>query len=591
MMLKSDLKPICIGFVSLGTLLFSPANAREIFVAPAGNDANSGEQSAPYKTISKAALEARAGDTVTVRAGIYREWVSPKRGGKSAEEPIIYQAAEGEDVRILGSEKVTGWQRVEDSLWQTEIDNDLLGKTNPFAAEIRHPEYVEEDEAGDGWGWLKYGRWAHRGDVFLNGDGLRESETKDDLTKPMHWSANVQKEKTVLTVNFGDVDPNTNEIEIAVRPYAFYPRKSGLSFITVRGFKIMNVANHWAPPTKHQPGAIGPNGGHNWTIEDNVIVNVRTVCISLGLPTGNANFSKRGNHIVRNNAIRRCGQSGITGQSWNIRSRITGNHISEINHRREFGGWETAGIKFHNAHSVLIEGNFVDGVYTQDPKTGSAHGIWIDYQNKFTRASKNIIRDAQSDAILFEANWEGPSLFDNNIVIGGTLATASSRGETWSNNLFIETGARWENQDWGDRVSVKNATWTNNIFLGGGLHDAPIEKTYKLYNNVYANGAEPSSYEADARVEAGLVDYAIYTRDNKLVLELNMAPVADDDFSDDLDSVPGAVKVASTYDFFNKKRQSTRQPGPFSSTEENHVIWQFNANSIDARQLVGAVQW
>ena len=57
--------------------------AREIHVAKTGDDAGAGDRARPYLTISKAAAVAQPGDTVTVHAGTYREWVKPARGGTS----------------------------------------------------------------------------------------------------------------------------------------------------------------------------------------------------------------------------------------------------------------------------------------------------------------------------------------------------------------------------------------------------------------------------------------------------------------------------------------------------------------------------
>ena len=46
-------------------------------VSKKGSDCNSGTESAPFLTINCAARVARAGDTVRVHGGEYREWVDP----------------------------------------------------------------------------------------------------------------------------------------------------------------------------------------------------------------------------------------------------------------------------------------------------------------------------------------------------------------------------------------------------------------------------------------------------------------------------------------------------------------------------------
>jgi hypothetical protein len=89
----------------LAVLLLAPPTAlqaTEFHVATTGNDMNPGSKSKPFKTIQAAANVAQPGDTITVHAGIYREWVNPPRGGESDAKRIVYQAAPGEKVVITG---------------------------------------------------------------------------------------------------------------------------------------------------------------------------------------------------------------------------------------------------------------------------------------------------------------------------------------------------------------------------------------------------------------------------------------------------------------------------------------------------------
>src|SRR5512145_2399356 len=71
---------------------------REYHVAISGDDANDGTAAKPLKTISAAARLAGPGDVITVHDGVYRERISPPRGGDSDQRRITYQAAPGEKV-------------------------------------------------------------------------------------------------------------------------------------------------------------------------------------------------------------------------------------------------------------------------------------------------------------------------------------------------------------------------------------------------------------------------------------------------------------------------------------------------------------
>ena len=84
-----------------------------------------------------------------MHAGEYREWVKPRRGGLSDPRRITYQAATGEHVVIKGSERVTGWELADGTVWRATVPNSLFGEFNPFAEEI----------AGD---WIVYRRTGRR---------------------------------------------------------------------------------------------------------------------------------------------------------------------------------------------------------------------------------------------------------------------------------------------------------------------------------------------------------------------------------------------------------------------------------------------
>ncbi|MGD0482865.1 MAG: DUF1565 domain-containing protein, partial [Terracidiphilus sp.] len=59
------------------------AQAKTFHVSIKGNDANSGSEAAPFRTIQHAADLSQPGDVIRVHAGVYRERVSPPRGGTS----------------------------------------------------------------------------------------------------------------------------------------------------------------------------------------------------------------------------------------------------------------------------------------------------------------------------------------------------------------------------------------------------------------------------------------------------------------------------------------------------------------------------
>ncbi|HTL27607.1 MAG TPA: right-handed parallel beta-helix repeat-containing protein [Tepidisphaeraceae bacterium] len=78
---------------------------------PMADDRAAGSQGQPFKTISRAAKELRAGDHVFVRPGIYRESVAVRRSG-TKELPIGFVAEKPGTVIVTGADVLKDFQRV-----------------------------------------------------------------------------------------------------------------------------------------------------------------------------------------------------------------------------------------------------------------------------------------------------------------------------------------------------------------------------------------------------------------------------------------------------------------------------------------------
>ena len=470
-------------------------SARDIHVAKTGSDSASGRAAAPLLTISQAASIAQPGDVVIVHEGVYREWVKPLRGGTSENERITYRAAPGEDVVIKGSKRITSWVAKADGVWTVALPNTFFGDYNPYALNVSG-------------GWLNYGQWHHRGDVYLNGEAFYEKQTADEVTDAERsWHGRVNAEVTTIRANFGRANPNEELAEINVRESLFMPEVTGLQYITVDGFHFMHAAANWAPPVLElQTGAVGPRMGKHWIIENCTIVNARCVGIILGHAPGvdYADIDAYGDHIVRNNVIRRCGQAGIAGQKGATRGLITGNVIEETNYRKEFGGWETAAIKFHNSVDTVIRGNLIRGVYHQ---MQGAFGIWMDYANQGTRITGNVIYDTQAATVFLEMN-HGPILVDGNVLIGQPVRS-NSEATVFAHNLFVDCGyvyspdtnrrSQYYTPHTTEVVGRKTGTarddrWFNNIFVRQGLGRVKTAPGYASDYNVFLEGAKKSSF-------------------------------------------------------------------------------------------------
>lgn len=97
----------------VATLLACGLNAAELFVATTGDDAAKGSKDAPLATLTKAVALAKAGDTITLRAGTYA-------GGQTISLPdITVQSFAGETATVKVPNDV---ERQGNCLWATAND-------------------------------------------------------------------------------------------------------------------------------------------------------------------------------------------------------------------------------------------------------------------------------------------------------------------------------------------------------------------------------------------------------------------------------------------------------------------------------------
>ncbi len=483
-------------------------SARRYYVSQeSGSDRNAGTLAEPLRRISKAASEALAGDTIIIRGGVYREWVSPAHSGINAHRRITYMAQAGEDVWIKGSERITSWQRLKRGVWQAEIPNEIFGDYNPFDINI----------FGD---WLVSGSQLHLGEVYLNNRALAEVSHVENLKgNTLSWVADVCDDVTLITANFGDANPNKELCEINVRKSCFFPKSTGVNFITVKGIKISQAATPWAPPTAEQWGAIGPHWSKGWIIEDCEVSNSKCVGISLGkerasgenmwklysprdgytkfgftreiesiLAAEEYGWSKElvGSHLIQNNRIFDCGQAGIVGHMGCAFSTIRGNEIFNINSIKGLSGHEIAGIKLHAAIDVVLENNII---------INSWRGMWLDWQVQGTQVVGNIFDKNQSEDLFIEVS-HGPTLVYNNIMLSGTSLLVNAQGIAFFNNLYRGGVVVWTSNNRYTPYHHAHSTKVRGLFNNNG-------GDVRLYNNIFL-GRNPK--------KVGVNGWGIYDR-------------------------------------------------------------------------------
>jgi len=525
----------------LEVLLFSSSliSAKEYHVSKNGNDTYVGSALKPFSTISHAAKAAFACDTITVHAGVYREWINPIRGGENDSKRIVYRAAKGEKVQLKGSEIITGWKKEKNGVWKVTIPNTFFGEYNAY-----------KDSVSGDW-FIGNGRIHHTGDVFLNGKSLFEKEklekvlnpiadknTKDSIGSTYTWYCESDTQNTTIWANFHTFNPNKELIEISTRRTIFYPEKLGINYLTIQGFYFSQAATQWAAPTAEQIGMIATHWNKGWIIENNVISDSKCNGITLGKDreTGHNvwladksidgsvhyievvfntlrngwNKENIGSHIVRNNTIFNCEQTGICGSMGAAFSIIENNHIFNIWTKRQFRGAEIAGIKFHGAIDTYIGKNRINNC---------GRGLWLDWMTQGTRISGNLFYNNSIEDIFLEVN-HGPFIVDNNILLSQLAVRTQSEGGAYLHNLITGSFYMWPEpnrftpyfQPHSTNITALSTIYSgddrfyNNIFVGLGEKTdkkSKLKAGLEVYNNaklpvwidgnVYYNRAKPST--------------------------------------------------------------------------------------------------
>jgi len=548
---------------------------KKIYVSPAGNDSGAGTAVKPLRSITKAVAKALPGDHILVMDGVYRESVLFTHGGSAENNRITLQAINPQKVVIKGSERKLNWVKEKNKLWKCILDKP--------AEQIM---------------------------LFSSGIKLPRVQSAGDCAQALSWTDKADQRKMIIWANFGTADPNRQLTEIAIRQYGI-SAKENVDYITIKGISVSQVANEYASIYGIQPGAIDTKGGKYWNIENCKVTDCRSVGISIG-KTGHVyedanagqpefcdytDLSLVGHHKINNNHVSRCGQAGIFGLLGATSSLIKDNLIEYINYDREYSGTESAGIRLAMAVDAIIEHNLIRQV-----RGKNSYGVFLGPVFQGARASRNIVTNSESGLFYLFKN-HGPSLFDNNILVGNNnQATNDSTGvkmmaaeaNVFVQNLFYNCGFT-NNCQPGKSVATSNFLpntliikqtipalnidhrWYGNLFIGKGIGIASVAGCEADFN-LYTNGAVPVKWAdfKSIKSEKNISLRLLHSKDGiKLVwdnsaMAANRIPSLTADFfgffalSKQYISSPDGKKINIDHDFLNNKTSSSiRFAGPF----------------------------
>jgi len=494
----------------LTSSLAASASAREWFVRqadPTASDTADGSAGHPLRTINAAAQLAEAGDIITVGAGIYREWISPARGG-TARAPILYRSVPEHTAIVRGTDVLDAkWEPVSDAagVFAASLTQPAFIFGNPFVRPAEpsksQPEWVGKCNAL----------------VFLKDQPLTQVTTHEELTQtPGSWLSGNDGQRLLVHLH-GDSEPGRGAIEITTRDRIFAPHRRGLGYIQVEGFVFERCATRPAWP---QLGALSTRTGNHWTIRTNIVRYTTGKGIDCGSETWSSELltatepeDKRlmigGHHLVEGNLLTDNSQCGIA--AWNTESvRIIGNIVSNNAARGAekpihfLADAEAAGIKVHAFRHGVIEGNLVAG--------NSSFGIWLDNGWENARVTRNVCLGNRGAGIFVELGF-GPILVDHNVsaattglwppYLGDGIYTHDASGVTIAQNTLLDN-ARYGLQQlvvtersYANRrlAEASDESISGNLFCGN--HDAsislPLDSPRSRYNHSDHNAIDPGA--------------------------------------------------------------------------------------------------
>jgi len=416
---------------------------------PFASDANDGSQKRPWKTIAHAAKIAIAGDSVSVKNGIYRESIVVANSG-AVNQLITFKAAE-KNVVIKGSDVVTDWKLWRGRIWKKEnwsvnsqqvfVDNKILDQIggNPFYSPDRLP---------------------------ATGSGL------DDL-RPGTFYYDIKGKTLYIWLKDGD-NPNLHRIEASVRPWLFLIQ--GKNYIKLTGFTFQHSNTTAVIKTGWPAVAVS---GDNCIAEKNQV----SWCDFTGLGgTGN-------NLVIRNNTANYNGNSGM---GFSGKNNLLEGNVTNYNNYRSFNvAWHAGGIKNTQLKNSIITRHTAVG--------NKGQGIWCDIDCDNNEISSSLVSGNSETGIFYEiSNY---CIIKNNVIFdngsAGIYISASSgcnilNNLTYSNSRGIVlhgvpreySGVTYELRDNNVQNNIISNSTDAELVIAPNSSDAGNNKTdYNLYYN------------------------------------------------------------------------------------------------------------
>jgi len=422
----------------LAILLFaSPMTKAATYIVdtnhPQASDENPGTPDRPFKTISKAAAVVQAGDTVIVKAGVYRETVRMIRGG-TPQKPITFLAEPIGSVVIKGSDVVKDWQKADGAVWW-KTGWELAGKLGT--------------ETGEGFVF-------RREQVFCDGKPLQQVERREQMQAGTFW---VDIEGKALYVWLPEnANPNEKVMEVSTRS-VLWAGDYLTPFVHLKGFRFEHCAN------RAQHGAIHLTIAYGWLLEDCSVEWVN----GTGLKLDNCT-----NIVVRRCQFNRNGQLGIgMGDGWQVTFEDC--ETSYNNWKGYSTGWEAGGVKVAAAARRV---RFL----RHKAAFNRGSGIWFDYAGYGHEIIGCVIHDNTDANAGIQIEVTFGVLIANNLCYRNTHPKKGGAGFFGSGILLQQSGFC--------RVYHNTCVENDNGLALEGAGRAVLSAGNEVVNNIFAFNRE-----------------------------------------------------------------------------------------------------
>jgi len=411
-------------FLSLCFLLVcNTSTATEYFIAPAGDDSGIGSITQPWQSLAHGLDQLQVGDTLTIRAGVYR-LIEEANFNTLTTANITIQGYPGEVVELLGSYGTANdtWEVYDTNIWRIPADTLNSDPTGMFNG---------------------HQRINHQSDL----EGGRDHDHVSQLTTPNHWTKADANGSQCFADNSGcyiylypaDGElPNTQVYELSQR---------GLPRAVADHITLKNLHIYYT-----QSSPIFFEGADFVTLENNVFGHISN---------GNDNayavriWDSQGS-VVRNNKIFDSvywgGTSNSKGVSFMV-TKIGEPNIVEYNEIYAIPGRSAVGTK-GGTSNLIVRYNYIHDVYNAF-EPGGFRCVWSSTNNDGCQPTDieyrpagdwkiygNIITNTEVGLRLpaYDEDNHNNLLYNNvfyNVVSAIEIGWEGSFGSVIANNIFI----------------------------------------------------------------------------------------------------------------------------------------------------------